>query len=1045
MEADPGDGGTDDNREHRRVVHLRSIPGTQSMEASPPDRTPSSRRPSVDIPPDFLPCMATPPPPPTGPPHGSGALPVSTPPRTTLALRPLRPQHSSASGTLQTHTPTQQRLWLMEGSEGGGAPPAAAAAAASRPGAPSDAQEAAWSDMEQGGSTTPRVVLRAVRSLQENLTRGQGAPGERDAGAVDAGSTARPLHFRPPSVVSFDWGPGLQNLGLRGAHGHSAAVGAPSVEFVVPQRQHGSGLGAAYGLVQQQPSPRPSSMPLDPHNLVQQQRQQQPQQQQQQQQQPQHQQQMQRQGGALGQIVLHAPQMNLGALSGPVVDEQQDYEDDDDEDDAVISQTTVPIGDLPVETIDVTVAVRIGASSSRRPKSGSGRAMDDDLKTGYVKGPICGVFDLKRYLAETSCIKYKGEYVSRSAFEKEGKSKMAKWYRSIRALPDLMTMEDWLKRYGLPVLKGPPRRSRKQAERKAGPPRARELQLTASPQADSNSAGAHLPTGTSNLDSGRMRDSDPLASIPGRPTHPQPPKQLPNNLPIRHPDPRFLQRLMNTLPASQHFMVPGLSLPEPGSSLRGRDATGSGSSAHRAQFRLSELTPRVSSCGGDEGHASALHPPAAAAHGTQAALMTQDAADAERLNATAGLQTAPRDEGSVACVPQGTERHRAGGRGGDNEVWEVSDSDPAAGNRLQHPGHPAFDNSADRAEQIQPSQLRPQMPVASRTPASQMPPHWAAAAHAKMGPQGPAMFRPRSGQVPVRHEDYLQEGKSSEVGEMDCRLPRVQSTASAALPMLLPTQPPPPAPQQQQQQQQPPTYGQHSVQPPLLPVLQPLPRRRRRRDDLDVQDGQYSLPGASLDEQQSLRGAPLTGWPGTYANWEYPYGETQQQQQQLPQQLQQQQQQQLHGEHARQLTERSEHQRVLRITPLSETSPQGGQGPHGGTAARIPAQQMQESQPQAVLRLRRANAMAGNAPDDRDADGQQAGQDAFGQGPANVGTGAGAAEQGVGQGRDHSRFRATDNRYMYGDLGADSGGVEILGAHTDNPQARRRRTAQFEK
>eukprot|EP00198_Chlamydomonas_reinhardtii_P002197 XP_001691533.1 RegA/RlsA-like protein [Chlamydomonas reinhardtii] len=100
--------------------------------------------------------------------------------------------------------------------------------------------------------------------------------------------------------------------------------------------------------------------------------------------------------------------------------------------------------------VEVTVAVRVG--SGDEPPRGPGG--------GYVKGHAVGLFQPQLYLARMDCIRYKGINVSRSNFEKVGGSNMAKWYRSIRVMPDLEPLGEWLERHGLPVLKGAARRSR---------------------------------------------------------------------------------------------------------------------------------------------------------------------------------------------------------------------------------------------------------------------------------------------------------------------------------------------------------------------------------------------------------------------------------------------------------------------------------------------------------------------------------------------------------------------------------------------------------
>nr|AIF73527.1 RlsD [Volvox ferrisii] len=104
--------------------------------------------------------------------------------------------------------------------------------------------------------------------------------------------------------------------------------------------------------------------------------------------------------------------------------------------------------------VEVTVAVRLNGAPplDEEPRcSGYGY---------YVRGPACGVFDPELYVNRHDCIRYEGMLVSRSHFEKLGGSNMAKWYRSIRVLPELEPLGEWLERHGLPVIKGAARRSR---------------------------------------------------------------------------------------------------------------------------------------------------------------------------------------------------------------------------------------------------------------------------------------------------------------------------------------------------------------------------------------------------------------------------------------------------------------------------------------------------------------------------------------------------------------------------------------------------------
>nr|ALD82622.1 rlsA [Platydorina caudata] len=123
--------------------------------------------------------------------------------------------------------------------------------------------------------------------------------------------------------------------------------------------------------------------------------------------------------------------------------------------------TGVADAELGYMAVSVTIAVRASSNRGRRQLADSGA--EAVCRKGYVKGPVCGVFDLVRYLEGRDCILYQGRWVSRSKFEKAGGSTMAKWYRSIRALPSLEPLGEWLERHNLPVFRGPNRRSRKRS------------------------------------------------------------------------------------------------------------------------------------------------------------------------------------------------------------------------------------------------------------------------------------------------------------------------------------------------------------------------------------------------------------------------------------------------------------------------------------------------------------------------------------------------------------------------------------------------------
>ncbi|KAG2483778.1 hypothetical protein HYH03_017374 [Edaphochlamys debaryana] len=105
-------------------------------------------------------------------------------------------------------------------------------------------------------------------------------------------------------------------------------------------------------------------------------------------------------------------------------------------------------------------------SSRRRRRGGSGDSDEENDREGdedgrrslaeaaMVGGRVVGVFHLAPYLEGGRCIELGGAMLTRSAFERVGGSSMAKWYRSIKVLPEGCTLGRWLTRHGLPVLKG---------------------------------------------------------------------------------------------------------------------------------------------------------------------------------------------------------------------------------------------------------------------------------------------------------------------------------------------------------------------------------------------------------------------------------------------------------------------------------------------------------------------------------------------------------------------------------------------------------------
>ncbi|GIL76239.1 hypothetical protein Vretimale_5783 [Volvox reticuliferus] len=162
------------------------------------------------------------------------------------------------------------------------------------------------------------------------------------------------------------------------------------------------------------------------------------------------------------------PAGGVAALSPlPAVDRVETKDDYVAVPQAPAAATTSTVG-MSWTTIEVTVAVKPKAcAAARRPGQRVGvfgacrDGLTNEAYNGYVRGPACGIFDLTRYLTGRDCVRHCGRWISRSQFEKAGGSTMAKWYRSIRVLPDLEPLGEWLERHDMPVLRGPARRSRK--------------------------------------------------------------------------------------------------------------------------------------------------------------------------------------------------------------------------------------------------------------------------------------------------------------------------------------------------------------------------------------------------------------------------------------------------------------------------------------------------------------------------------------------------------------------------------------------------------
>ncbi|GLI64928.1 hypothetical protein VaNZ11_008326, partial [Volvox africanus] len=152
-------------------------------------------------------------------------------------------------------------------------------------------------------------------------------------------------------------------------------------------------------------------------------------------------------------------EQSVGSPSGGALDAPGGFGGEGDASGKTSDPNAFPHPDHP--HIEVTVAVRVPRATSDASGgssgAGAGAAGHSTLRTsqlvpedaqpqsftqtesrsGYRPGPVRGVFDVPRYLAGRDCIFYNGRWMSRSNFERVGGSKMAKWYRSIRVLPDL--------------------------------------------------------------------------------------------------------------------------------------------------------------------------------------------------------------------------------------------------------------------------------------------------------------------------------------------------------------------------------------------------------------------------------------------------------------------------------------------------------------------------------------------------------------------------------------------------------------------------------
>nr|AIF73524.1 RlsB [Volvox ferrisii] len=528
------------------VEERDNIPQGQENQQSPPSLlatespmevvAPASRRASLDHPPAIMP-MA----PRTGnPPRGHPGSPSQQPRGPAIALRPLRPTLANTSAVGALLSPSQL-LRLAQSPQTGAQHPGLRYVLDPETGSQLYAPQGSHLDINAddssdrpspAGAQQPLLVLRAVKYLQERSDNQQTATAVQPQPALQQQQQQQPP---PPPQQQQQQQPQQQQQQQQQAavpqNGHRDRQSSD----VTGSAQHapsGSASGGqettTYGLARM---------------LQQEQQQQQHQQQRQQQQQWQlaqeqqrsislqkQQQSQQQQSGQTGAAESLARPTAGGTTatgtSGEAAETQEPIDDDEVAGAPAAPGSDAALGEPP-SPVEVTVAVRVGAGGGRRPRGGVNRLATDIVRNGYTRGPVSGVFDLNRYKTGRDCIFYGNRWMSRSHFEKVGGSKMAKWYRSIRVLPELEMLGDWLERHGLTVTRGPSRRSSKRPaesdERVLGP----SIEQVDSADVEGSSAGGEATTA-------------------GLPLAQQLLLQRQGSIPSS--ERRFLQRLLNTLP-----------------------------------------------------------------------------------------------------------------------------------------------------------------------------------------------------------------------------------------------------------------------------------------------------------------------------------------------------------------------------------------------------------------------------------------------------------------------------------------------------------------
>ncbi|GLC39188.1 hypothetical protein PLESTM_000862000 [Pleodorina starrii] len=336
---------------------------------------------------------------------------------------------------------------------------------------------------------------------------------------------------------------------------------------------------------------------------------------------------------------------------------------------AAAAAAAAAAGGMAWSTIEVTVAVRPKNVAVRRYQHGHigvDGAEVEAVHNGYVRGPACGVFDLTRYLTGRDCVRHGGRWISRSQFEKLGGSTMAKWYRSIRVLPDLEPLGEWLERHGMPVLRGPARRSRKRSAADSGD----ELGFGFGggggggwDAADDDLAGAS-PWASGAATSAAEGGQGAAAA----------PDTWANRMLLQHRDggggdDLLVQRLLSTWPLSQPFLRPQATAATAGGGGSGGELTAATTASRPARcfpdvygiVRSQQENPQhrsaMSAAGGTTAAVGAAAAPAATAVVDGGGPVSPEDADAAMLARVPPIKCPPPSSGHPAPLPQSLALH----------------------------------------------------------------------------------------------------------------------------------------------------------------------------------------------------------------------------------------------------------------------------------------------------------------------------------------------------------------------------------------------------